>query len=226
MPRRAAGGEGGLVYHVLNRSVAGFRMFSEAGDYDAFEGILEEAHEREPMRILAYCIMPNHWHFVLWPEQAGQMARFIGWLTLVHAKRWHKWHGTQGRGHLYQGRYKSFPVASDRHLFIVCRYVERNPVRAGLVERPGEWRWASLWQRLHGGTGDRPMLSDWPVERSGDWTSYVNEPESEAEIEAVRNSVRRGTPFGAADWRGLVAARLGLENKLRPVGRPRKLFPE
>ncbi|MEE8527668.1 MAG: transposase, partial [Gammaproteobacteria bacterium] len=131
---------GGIVYHVLNRANAKKQIFETTGDYKAFEKTLGEASERVNMRILTYCIMPNHWHLVLWPIKDGDLSKFVGWLTLTHTQRWHAFHDTAGTGHLYQGRFKSFPVQSDEHLLMVCRYVERNPLRAGLVRRAEHWR--------------------------------------------------------------------------------------
>ena len=91
---------GGYVYHVLNRGVGRATLFAKSGDYLAFERVLEEAQQRCPTRLLAYCLMPNHWHLVLWPEHDGQLARFVGWLTLTHTQRWHAHHHSAGSGHL------------------------------------------------------------------------------------------------------------------------------
>ena len=110
-------------------------IFEKPEDYDAFERVLEEAVERTEMRLLAYCVMPNHWHLVVWPREDGELSRFTGWLTLTHTQRWHAHRHTTGSGHLYQGRFKSFPVQDDEHFLTVCRYVERNALRANLVER-------------------------------------------------------------------------------------------
>ena len=132
-PLRTAPGD--LVYHVLNRANGRQPLFEKDGDYAAFERVLAEACQRVPMRILAYCVMPNHWHLVLWPYLDGDLSHFMGWLTLTHTQRWHAHHHTVGHGHLYQGRFKSFLVQQDAHLLAVCRYVERNALRAGLVER-------------------------------------------------------------------------------------------
>ena len=80
------------------------------GDYAAFERILAETQARIPMRILAWCLMPNHWHLVVWPRKAGELSRFVGWLTLTHTQRWHAIGQSTGSGHVYQGRFKSFPI--------------------------------------------------------------------------------------------------------------------
>ena len=136
--------EGGLVYHALNRANARQTIFDDDGDYEAFERVLAEAVDRHVMRLLAYCVMPNHFHLVLWPRADGDLSRFMRWLTLTHTQRWHAHHHTAGTGHLYQGRFRSFPVQDDGHLLTLCRYVERNALRAGLVGRAEDWRWGSL----------------------------------------------------------------------------------
>jgi putative transposase len=107
MPRRARSIEGGLVYHVLNRSNGGLTLFRKVADYAAFERVLEEAYAREPLRILAYCVMPNHWHFVVWPEPGADrlVSDFFRWLTVTHTQRWHAHYHLSGSGHLYQGRF-------------------------------------------------------------------------------------------------------------------------
>ena len=173
------------------------------------------------MRLLAYCLMPNHFHLLLWPREDGDLSRFMRWLTMTHTQRWHAHRRTAGTGHLYQGRFKSFPVQSDEHFLTVCRYVERNALRAGLVERAEDWRWGSLWARRAKDDADRPVLTPWPIDRPRDWTSRVNRPFGPKEEEAVRRSIQRGQPFGSESWQAEVAARLGLESVLRPRGRPR-----
>lgn len=150
-PLRAA--TGGVVHHVLNRANARMQLFATPADYDAFERVLAEAHERMAMRTLAYCMMPNHWHLVVWPREDGDLSHFMAWVTLTHTQRWHAHRHTAGSGHLFQGRFKSFPVQTDEHLLTVCRYVERNALRAGLVRRAEDWRWSSLWRRTTRGCG-------------------------------------------------------------------------
>jgi len=137
---------GGLIYHVLNRGNGRMQIFNTDSDYNAFENVIAQACERVPMRILSYSVMPNHWHMVLWPQQDGDLSRFVNWLTLTHTQRWHAHRHSAGSGHLYQGRFKSFIVQRDEYLLTVCCYVERNAVRADLVERAENWRWSSLWR--------------------------------------------------------------------------------
>lgn len=219
-PPRAA--EGGLIYHALNRANARVTMFDDDGDYEAFLRVLTEAGSRFDMRLLSYCVMPNHFHLVLWPRFDGDLSRFMRWMTMTHTQRWHAHRGSAGSGHLYQGRFKSFPVEDDSHLYTVCRYVERNPLRAGLVARAQEWPWSSLWKKPGAKPPDEPALSPWPIPRPPDWTRRVNAALNPAEEEALLRAIRRGQPYGASDWQASTAVRLGLTSTLRPRGRPRK----
>jgi putative transposase len=189
-------------------------------DYEAFEEVLAEARQRMPMRTLAWCVMPNHWHLVLWPRGDGDLSEFMRWLTVTHTQRWHAAHKTAGTGPLYQGRFKSFPIQEDGHLVTVMRYVERNAQRAKLVARPEQWRWSSLWHRIHGAPG---AIDQGPVRLPGDWPQHVRSPQTEAELAALRQSVTRGNPYGEGPWQERTAKRLGLQSTLRPRGRPRKL---
>lgn len=209
-----------MVFHCLNRAVARLTFFEKDADYEAFERVLAEARERIPLRILAYTLMPNHWHLVVWPKTDTEVTEFLQWLTVTHTMRWHSHYGTGGSGHLYQGRFKSFPVQTDEHLLSVLRYVERNPVRAGLVKRAENWRWGSASRRVKGGADE--LLSAWPVDRPRNWLEYVNRAQTEVEVAALRRSVQRGTPFGGEPWVKRSATRLNLQSALRPRGRPKK----
>ena len=126
---------GGYVYHVLNRGVARMRLFHKRGDYEAFEKVMTEALARLPMRLLCYCLMPNHWHLLLWPRRDGDLSQFMRWLTVTHTQRHHAHRHTSGTGPIYQGRFKSFPVERDQHFLAVARYVQRNALRANLCAR-------------------------------------------------------------------------------------------
>ena len=197
-------------------------LFSKAEDFAAFEGILEETRESRPMRICAYCLMPNHWHLVLWPEQDGDLAAFMQQLTTKHVRRWQLHRRRVGYGHVYQGRYKSFPVEEDEHFYQLARYVEGNALRAGLVERAEAWEWSSLWRRTSGTPEQRRLLHAWPLACPQGWCKLVNEPQTEAELEAIRRCVARGQPYGGADWVRRTAEHLGLESTLRAPHRPRR----
>lgn len=209
------------MYHVLNRAVGRNKIFRKEEDYLAFEMVLEEVWGRTNTRILSYCLMPNHWHLLLWPREDRELSEVMRWLTVTHTQRWHAHHKTTGTGPVYQGRFKSFPVESDEHFLTVARYVERNALQANLVERAEDWRWCSLWRRQSGGRDSTRILSPWPVSRPSDWKRRVNLILTQRELDSLRTSVGRGTPFGSEDWVQRTARQLSLESTLRPRGRPR-----
>ena len=220
LPRAA---EGGLIYHALNRANARLKIFESDADYAAFTGVLADVVARTEMRLLGYCVMPNHFHLLLWPRADGDLSKFMRLLTLTHTQRRHAHRQSAGTGHLYQGRFKSFPIQGDEHFLTVCRYVERNAKRAGLVERAERWPWSSL--ALASAKPPQtivPELTPWPIPRPKDWVARVNAAFSPVEEEAVVRSMSRSQPFGDLDWQTTTSARLGLESAFRPRGRPRK----
>jgi putative transposase len=210
-----------MVFHVLNRGVGRRTLFEKPADYLAFERVVDETLRVYRMRICAYCLMPNHWHFIMWPEHDEDLSSFMQQLTNTHVKRWKQHYHESGYGHLYQGRFKSFPVQTNDYSYQVTRYVERNALRANLVERAEAWPWSSL------GCGHRPiesfpLTSDWPLNRPTDWLEIVNRPQSDAELAALRRCVNRGCPLGDDLWSSEIEKRLGLESTKRARGRPRK----
>ncbi|MCA8935645.1 MAG: transposase [Planctomycetes bacterium] len=262
MPRPARYSPADLCCHVINRGNGRAAVFHKDADYEAFLRILSLGCERHDMRLLAWCLMPNHFHFVAWPRGDDDLPRMMQWATTCHVRRYHRHYKTTG--HVWQGRYKSFPIQGGGSLLSVLRYVERNPVRAGLVKRAQDWAWSSAaaWlekgaqgsgsvsARLKGsGTNSLremvpvPMVPDpvkldgdftraarpiesWlqlgPVKRPEPWLKFVNHREEAAELEAIRESVNRGAPFGNPKWREKTAAKLGLDSTMRPRGRPPK----
>jgi putative transposase len=207
-----------MCYHVLNRGNGRAEVFHKDGDYAAFLDLMVEANERLPLRILGYVLMPNHFHLVLWPRDDGDLSRWMQWLLTSHVRRYHRHY--HGSGHVWQGRFKAFPIEQDEHLLTVLRYVQRNPLRARLVRRAETWAWSSLCWRPGGKRA--AILSEWPVPCPRNWLARVNAVETEAELAAVRRSIARGAPFGDERWSERTAKRLGLESSLRARGRPRK----
>ena len=193
-------------------------VFHTPEDYQAFLKLMGEACERLPMRVLAYCLMPDHFHLVVWPRKDGDLSVWMQWLATSHVRRYHR--DYQSSGHVWQGRFKSFPVQSDAHLWKVCRYVERNPLRANLVKRAQAWEWSSL--RWRGKEGGPFFLTEGPTARPKGWVKVVNRPQREAEVKALRRCVQRGRPCGSETWQRRIAKRLGLECSLNPRGRPRR----
>jgi REP element-mobilizing transposase RayT len=308
MPRTARASAGGYGFHVLNRGNARAEVFHHSGDTEAFLDTLTEASVRRPMRLLGYCLMPNHFHFVLWPQSDGDLSRGMHRLMTAHVRRDLKCYHSSG--HVWPERFKAFPIQEDEQLLIgdsspiptrfdgppqgvgkpialsqeptrrgfyaatgsawvsrprrlgdrrspaprvgrgpaatcgrqdggvgdprrtgssgaggdrrevsliVLRYVERNPLRAGLVDRAEAWPWSSLGRR-----GLAALVYDGPVPRGAEWVAGVNAPRFEAECAPIRNCIARGAPLGTASWTEATAARPGLEASLRPPSRPRR----
>jgi putative transposase len=203
----------GHCYHVLNRAVEGRLLFADEPAYRAFARLLDSCLAAFPVSLYAYCLMPNHWHLVLSPGGDDVLASFMRKLTLTHSQRLRGFGGTVGGGAVYQGRYRSFPVESERYFLTVCRYVERNPVRAGLVARAAGWPWSSA-------AAGAIRTAPWPLPRPAGWAELVDQPLAAAEVAAIRACVRRGAPLGTAAWVATTAAAHGLAATLRRRGRP------
>jgi putative transposase len=222
MPRQPRVDEADGIYHALNRGNGRQSIFRKPEDYQAFLRTLADGLAKYPVELFAFCLMPTHWHLVVRPRQDGMMGRMLRWVTATHTQRYHAHYQTAGGGHLYQARFKSFPIQDDEHFLVVCRYVERNALRAGLVARAEAWEYGSLWRWRQRPEPEPVILSRWPIPRAPDWVARVNKPLSEKESEAVRRSIERNRPFGDESWTEELANRLGLWCTIRPRGRPRK----
>jgi len=214
---------GDYVYHIINRANARMPIFFEEKDYLLFEDILREGVKKYDMRLLAYHLMPNHFHLVLYPKIEGDIQKFMQWITLTHTQRWHAHYKSIGYGHLYQGRYRSFPVQRDEHFLQLVRYVERNAKRAALVQKAQDWSWSSLNRREFGTEEQKKLLSTWPVAPDKDYLQWVNEPQPKEEVEVIRYAIQRGRPYGNDIWLAKTVQRLGLETTVRQRGGYRRL---
>jgi putative transposase len=218
MPRTARASVADYCYHVLNRGNGCAEVFHKPADYEAFLEMVAAASDRLPLRVLGYCVMPNHFHLVVRPRGDGDLGRWMQWLLTTHVRRYRRHYGSSG--HVWQGRYKAFPCQHDDHLATLLRYVEQNALRAGLVSRAEDWQHGSL-HAASTGTGPVP-LAPGPRPRDRAWKAWVNQPMSASELTAMRHCVQRGTPYGSDRWVARTATKLGLESTLRPRGRPRK----
>ena len=227
---------GGMVFHVLNRGVGRRLLFTKNEDFLAFERVVEETLRTRRMRLCAYCLMPNHWHFVVWPERDGDLPAFMQHVTNTHVKRWKEHRHEIGYGHLYHGfphiwddfhdiSYsvtKSFPSGTQNTTFTrsFATWSGTPCVQTSWSERNrGVGRVCAVWS---GKDPAFPILSTWPLPRPTDWLQLVNQPQTEAEVAALRCCVNRGRPFGNLKWVTDTAKRLGLECTVRPRGRPKK----
>jgi putative transposase len=224
MARTPRNAKGNSIYHILNRANGREKIFKKEKDYESFLKLLAETKEKYPMRILSFCIMPNHWHLVLYPEKDEDLSRFMRYLTHTHTQRYHAHYKTIGYGHVYQGRYKSFPVQKDNHFLQLCRYVERNPLRAGLVEKAQNWKYSSLYIRQQGSKEQKNILSQWPIQETKNYTTWVNtlQKDEEEKLKMIRYSIQKGRPFGNDSWVKTIATKLNILSTLRERGRPKK----
>ncbi len=179
MPRTRRKPTAGLIHHVINRGNCKRTLFFSARDYQRFLHLMTEAANRHPLPLLAFCLMPNHWHLVVWPDEERTLALHMHWLTGEHASAFQRQHDQVGYGHVYQDRYRIFPVRSERYLLRLLKYVESNPLRAGLVKRAEDWRWSSL--PIYLGRRSRVTLVSSPVPRPANWLEMINEPVIEPE---------------------------------------------
>lgn len=223
MPRVARRFSDNEVYHVLNRGNGWAGVFHTPADFAAFVNLIAEAKKRFSVKAIAYCLMTNHFHLLLRPERGEGLSKWMQWLMTSHVHRYHRHYGTSG--HIWQGRFKSFIVQQDDHLLAAMRYVEGNPVRAGMVPSARQWPWSSLRENLGTGSAQAvpvplragetpgqvpleppetqgqaplepvPVVDRGLVELPADWTDYVDNPLTGWEINRIKQSIRRLVPF-------------------------------
>lgn len=195
MPRPPRDIPDDCVLHIINRRNDRQLLFAKPLDYQQFLSLLSHAKSKHPVRIIAYALMPNHWHLVIWVESSTQISLFMHWLTGTHAARVRWQTRTVGEGHVYQGRYRAFLIDGEARYFRLLQYVEANPLRARLVRRAEDWRWSSLEERLGRLRG---LVEPGPIGLPLRWTDIVNGPLSREDLEDFRSKQLR-TLAGAWD---------------------------
>ena len=218
MPRIARGLGDGFIYHVLNRGNGKRTVFCKSRDYEAFLLLMQEAKDRIPISMYAYCLMPNHFHLVVMPERGADLSRWMQWLMTSHVRRYHGHYGSSG--HIWQGRYKSFIVKQDGHLLNLLRYVEANPIRARLANSAREWLWSSHKARIEGASCG--LIDVPPIDLPEKWAELVDEPLSVSDIDDIKTSLSRQCPYGDSVWQTEICEAYGLQMTTRPRGRPKK----
>ncbi len=223
MPRTARIAPGGMVFHVLNRGVARMQIFRDDKDYDAFRRVVEQTLRIAPVRICAYCWMPNHWHFVLWPQGDGDLSKFMQRMANMHTQRWQRAKLARRLRALVS---RAVQVVShrERRAFLSRGALRRAECLAGRTcsaPRIGNGEVCSSVPRAARG----PLLAEWPLPEPSDWIEQVNSPQTEAELEAIRRCLHRGSPYGNTTWAEQAAEQLGLQSTLRSRGRPHKSRP-
>jgi len=212
-PRRMM--PGGYVYHVLNRGNERHILFHDDEDFWAFLRLLGQGPRRFGVRICGYDLMRNHWHLLVWPRADGAVSSYLHWVTTLHSLHYRRHHGGVGEGHVYQGRFRSFPVQTEGYYFKALRYIEANALRAGVVSRAEDWRWSSLYERVN----RRLMIDDGPLALPSDWARIVNQVQQPQEVDAIRACLGKGRPYGADTWMVRTAAAQALDQTLRGPGR-------
>lgn len=195
----------------MNRSAKQLTLFDGNADYELFLRVLSEAEDSCPIRLLEYCVMPNHWHLLVWPERDDQLSRYMQWITGVHGQRWRRARDLVGRGAVYQGRFRWVAIQDGQHYGIARRYVYQNPVRARLVEHPAEWRWSSAYV---GPTPIRPNLAQGPLD-CDTLSPGIDVPLESRLIDDMRQRLKTGQPFGDSTWSASLEAQTWLTAVLR-----------
>jgi putative transposase len=230
MPRPLRPIDDGLVYHVINRGNNRQKVFDGESDYLAFLKAIADLKERKPFFLYGYCLMSNHIHLLIRPQEVP-ISRIVQSLLVSHTQRYHRFHNSSG--HVWQGRFKSPVIQDDDHLMAVLRYIEANPLRAKLVKQAGEYRWSSFAQ--HGNGRADPLLAPAVAyealgkgesTRRRRWTAYVHQTPDAEELSAIRLSSETGLPYGESTWVNRLCDRLKLDLIIRPRGRPRKVEKE
>jgi len=191
MPRAIRYSPADSVHHVINRGSDRRRLFASLDDFAEFLDLIAWAKGHCPIRIVAYCLMPTHWHLILWPPEPNAMPSFLHRLCTTHSIRWRKSTATVGEGHVYQHRYHAFLIESEAYYFRALRYVEANPVRAGLVTSASDWPWSSLAERLG---ADRGILDPGPLKLPDNWPEQVEQAMIPAELEDFHSKLRKHSP--------------------------------
>jgi putative transposase len=196
MARRARYLTAGYPLHVVNRSSRRVSLFDSPFEYAEFERLLLAGRRKVDVRLFSWCLMPNHWHLFVNAEKQYEVSKYLHWVTGLHAQRRHLECGTGGLGPIYQGRFRSFPVSTDLYFYNVCRYIERNAVRARLCARAEDWRWSSLWWFVHRPAQISLAVDEWLIVRPRNWMQLVSREETNTELERLRASAHRGVPYG------------------------------
>jgi putative transposase len=209
------------IFHVINRSNARWDIFKTEKDFQGVLKSLVETFELIPIDIFAFCIMSNHWHFIVKPKANGDMAQFFGKFTQKATQRWHAKHGSVGTGHLFQGRFKSFLVEKDDYFFQLAKYVEANPLRAAMVKKAEDWPWSSLSLRLKNLELAKKILVPWPVDIPKNYLNLINQPLPKVQLDNIRTSLEKSRPLGSEGWVARQVNKYNLGYTLREPGRPK-----
>ena len=218
MPRIARVLTDNQIYHIINRGNRRESVFHDNYDYEKFLRLLIESKEIYALKIYAYCLMPNHFHLVIYTKYANFLSQAMHWISSSYVRYYNKRYNLSG--HLWQGRYKSFIVQEDTYLLVLLKYVEVNPKRARIVKDCIDYKYSSANTRVK---NEKDLLIDeTPICLPDDWYSYINSDEKNIDIESIRNSINRQSPLGDENWRYMVSKKYNLESTINSIGRPKR----
>ena len=214
MPRVARLVVPGYPHHVTQRGIRRQRIFFDAADYLSYLSLIIELKDRAGVDVWAYCLMPNHVHLVAVPQEKLSLAKLFGVAHHRYALRVNSAQGWQG--HLWQERYHS-SVLDESHLIAAVRYIERNPVRAGLCAQPEDWRWSSVHAHLTSVRDD--LVNTAPMgERISNWREYLSEEDIPDVLNSLRAHTRTGRPAGDVQFVNKIEAITGRKLRRRRPG--------
>jgi putative transposase len=196
-------------------------LFRTGADYRQFLATVARTKQQyaAAIKLYGYCVMPNHWHFIICAQTTPTLSHFMRHLTRRHAISFIADHPERS-GAIYQGRFRCVPIQDGGHLSTVLLYVDRNPLKAGFVDRAEEWLWSSVVG--HAGLEDDALLDPLPTGTFDDWLSRVNTLDAADTL--AESALRRNSPIGEPAWVGTLSGEWNVRR--RPRGRPGKINRE
>lgn len=222
MPRIARAVAVGYPHHITQRGNYRQKIFAGPADYKRYTSLLKDESKRYHVAIIAYCLMPNHVHFIALPGKEDSLANVFKYVNMKYSQYYNR--KMRAYGHLFQGRYYSC-IMDERHTIACARYIERNPIRAKLVNKPHLWEWSSA--KAHCGISKHDTLAvnnlfDVIEYNQKDWKGFIEEQDDPDEIKQLRENTRKGRPLGSGEFVEKLEEKLNRSLKLKPKGRPKK----
>jgi len=221
MPRIARVVAVGLPHHITQRGNYGRKVFLDDGDRKRYLSWIQEYSRKYNLSILAFCLMPNHVHFLVIPRAEDSLAKTFNVAHMCYSQYLNK--KVNANGHLWQGRFYSC-VLDERHLIAAARYIERNPMRANIVKEPWKWKWSSASAHINKGKSLIKLNDLFEIiEMSNDaWREYISSEENKIILDEIRTHTYTGRPLGEGSFIENLEKRFGKRLLALPRGRPRK----
>lgn len=216
MPRIARIVAEGYPHHIIQRGNNRQAVFFDNEDRRLYLGLLKKYSKECGSRLHAFCLMDNHIHILATPQQSDSLARTMQKLSLRFTQHVNKKYRRTGR--LWECRFHSSLIDAENYLWAVCRYIERNPVRAKIVINPSQYKWSSA-NNAH---KNDIVESVWDEVQKQEYIDYLNRPDDDSQVQAIRKNTYSGKPIGSVEFIDSIAKMLNIELSTRPKGRPGK----